>query len=109
MKGYEKVTSTKMIPRMPVIIRVDGKAFHTLTKRWQCERPYDHRLHFAMVYAMRATAAAMQSCVFGYTQSDEVSFLLKDWNTFESQQWFGGKLQKLASVAASTVARRVFC
>lgn len=31
-KGYENIWKTKLPRRMPMIIRVDGKAFHTYTK-----------------------------------------------------------------------------
>ena len=43
----------------------------------------------------------MQNCMVAYTQSDEISFLLKDWTNIETSQWFDGNLQKLASVSAS--------
>jgi tRNA(His) 5'-end guanylyltransferase len=39
MKKYEYITRDHLVPRMPVIIRLDGKAFHTLTRGFK--RPYD--------------------------------------------------------------------
>lgn len=35
MKGYENVTRTHLMRRCPVIIRIDGKAFHTFTRGFQ--------------------------------------------------------------------------
>ena len=32
MKRYEAVSKTTLVTRMPVILRIDGKAFHTLTR-----------------------------------------------------------------------------
>ena len=43
----------------------------------------------------------IQGAVLAYAQSDEISLLLKDWTTFETQQWFGGKIQKIASISAA--------
>ena len=54
---------------------------------------------------MVSTALAMcqniQNSVMAYTQSDEISFLLADWESHGTQQWFGGKIQKMCSVAGS--------
>jgi tRNA(His) 5'-end guanylyltransferase len=46
----------------------------------------------------------MQNAVFGYTQSDEISILLRDWPDLNTQQWFGGVVQKIVSVSASAAA-----
>ena len=42
MKGYENVQRNYLTGRMPVLIRVDGKSFHTFTRGM--ERPFDHVL-----------------------------------------------------------------
>ena len=39
MKRYEAVSKTTLVTRMPVILRIDGKAFHTLTRGFQ--KPFD--------------------------------------------------------------------
>ena len=38
---------------------------------------------------------------FAYTQSDEISILLTDFTSIDTQAWFGSNLQKLVSVSAS--------
>ena len=37
--NYEEVSKIRLTRRMPVIIRIDGKAFHTFTKG--LEKPFD--------------------------------------------------------------------
>lgn len=106
MKGYEKVTATKLMRRTPVIIRIDGKAFHTMTKRWELNRPFDERMHKAMAETTLTLCHEIQNAVFGYTQSDEISILLRDWDAIGTQQWFDGKVQKICSVAASIATIR---
>jgi len=32
---YEKISKTRLMKRTPVIIRIDGKVFHTFTKGFQ--------------------------------------------------------------------------
>lgn len=103
MKDYEACTQGTLLRRTPVIIRVDGKAFHTFTKR-NLEvgvDPFNHMMHKTMVGTMQAMMQNMQNAVFGYTQSDEISILLRDWDKHETQQWFGGKIQKIVSVSAA--------
>ena len=107
IKGYEEVFKQKLIRRMPVIIRVDGKAFHTLTKiitpaidPSEATGPGE-MLHDVMMRTAFEVAKRIQNCVFAYTQSDEISFLLRDWDTHATEQWFDGTVQKLASISAS--------
>lgn len=98
MKRYEAATRYQLTPRSPVVIRLDGKAFHTLTK--DARRPYDTSIRDAMVYGAKMLLSEIPAR-FAYQQSDEVSLLLVDYNKFESQQWFDGIIQKMASVSAS--------
>lgn len=98
MKAYEEAFKQTLTPRMPAVIRLDGKAFHTLTRG--CERPFDAKLRDALVEATKALMDEVPGRM-AYHQSDEVSILLVDYNRFESQQWFVGQVQKMVSVAAS--------
>lgn len=99
MKGYEYVTRTHLMRRCPVIIRVDGRAFHTFTRGFK--KPFDTILVAAMQDAMRYLCENIQGCVLGYTQSDEISLVLVDYQNLNSCAWFDDNIQKMASVAAS--------
>ncbi|MFW6122346.1 MAG: tRNA(His) guanylyltransferase Thg1 family protein, partial [Petrotogales bacterium] len=97
--NYESVSQTKLLRRTPVIIRLDGKAFHTFTKGMK--RPFDENLIQCMTTTTRNLVENIEGCEFGYTQSDEISLLLTDYKKFETQAWFDYKVQKIVSVAAS--------
>ena len=99
VKAYEAVTKPKLTRRTPVFIRVDGKAFHTFTKG--CQKPFDEDLISCMVYATTKTAEQMQGFELAYTQSDEATFMLWDFNQLETQPWFGYEVNKLVSITAS--------
>lgn len=99
IKRYEAASATSLIPRTPVMIRVDGRAFHTFTRG--CERPFDARVVDSMVEAARYTAADMAGFRIGYVQSDEATFLIDDLASLQSQPWFGNKAHKLVSLSAS--------
>jgi tRNA(His) guanylyltransferase len=101
MKKYESIPRNSLSPRVPVVVRLDGKAFHTFTRGFP--RPFDAALQDAMVIAARAVAAEMQGFKLAYVQSDEASFVLTDYDTLETSAWFDYDQQKVASVAASVM------
>ena len=101
MKGYEAVTHTHLCRKVPVIVRVDGRAFHGVTQKWPDPKPFCEPFMDAMVAAARVLADDMQGFRLAYIQSDEASFLLVDYDKPESEPWFGYDVQKLVSVSAA--------
>ena len=99
MKGYENVWKDKLIERMPVIIRIDGKAFHTYTRGF--DEPFDNELHNAMIETSKYLCENIQGCRLAYTQSDEISLLLTDYERYNTEAWFNKDVQKMVSVSAS--------
>lgn len=84
---------------MPVAIRIDGKAFHTFTRGFQ--KPFDEVLSNAMIRTMDYLCKNIQGCVFGYTQSDEITLILIDYQKLTSAAWFDYEVQKMCSISAS--------
>lgn len=99
IKNYESSFNQKLPANSPVIIRVDGKAFHTFTRGF--EKPFDSTLISAMIYATKRTAQNMDGFKLAYTQSDEASFMITDYDTVNTNGWFGYSLNKIVSVTAS--------
>ncbi|ANY29349.1 putative tRNA-His guanylyltransferase [Bacillus phage PK16] len=99
MKGYENAYRTKLPQRMPVIVRIDGKAFHTYTKGMN--RPFDSTLAYAMWETCKYLTKNVMGCKLAYTQSDEISLLITNYEKLTTQSWFDNNLQKIVSVAAS--------
>lgn len=89
-----------LLPRRAyTILRIDGKAFHTYTRKM--EKPFDEKL----INAMNATALYLCKNIGGakmaYVQSDEISVLLTDFDNLNTQAWFDNNLQKLVSISSS--------
>jgi tRNA(His) guanylyltransferase len=100
MKSYYEDRTRLFIPRRTyTIIRLDGKSFHTYTKGF--ERPYDLRLMRVMDNTAIALCQNIQNAKMAFVQSDEISLLLTDFDTIQTDAWFGGNIQKMASVSAS--------
>ncbi len=99
MKGYEYVTRTYLTRRTPVIIRLDGKAFHTFTRGFN--KPFDDIMVKTMQDTMKYLCENVEGCVLGYTQSDEITLVLCDYKKLTSEAWFDNNIQKIVSVSAS--------
>ena len=97
--NYENRAKTYLVRRMPVIIRLDGKAFHTFTRG--LKKPYDKIFHDTMNQTMKYLCENIQCCKLGYTQSDEITLLLTDYDTLTTDAWFDNSVQKICSVSAS--------
>lgn len=96
---YEEIPKTKLMRRTPVIIRIDGKAFHTFTRGFK--RPFDDVLIKTMQETAKYLCENIQGCQLAYTQSDEISLLLIDYQRFETSAWFDYEIQKMCSISAS--------
>lgn len=99
MKYYETVSKGVLMNNVPVAIRIDGKAFHTFTRCFQ--KPFDEILIKTMQETMQYLCENIQGCILGYTQSDEITLILIDYQKFTSSAWFGYEIQKLCSISAS--------
>lgn len=100
-KEYESCYDYKITRRIPIIIRVDGKGFSNLTRR--IEKPYCPTMLGLMAATMHDTIVQMDGAVFGYQQSDEISFILRNDQSINTDPWYGNRVQKLSSITASLV------
>lgn len=98
-ENYENRARFYLTRRTPVILRLDGKSFHSFTKGFK--RPYDEVFHVAMNATALYLCKNIQGAKFSYTQSDEISILLTDYDTLQTDAWFDYNIQKISSVAAS--------
>lgn len=97
--NYENRAKTFLTRRTPVIIRLDGKAFHTLTKGMV--KPFDKDFIECMRSTGEHLAKEIQGVKAVYIQSDEISLLLTDYDKLTTDAWFNYNIQKMVSVSAS--------
>lgn len=104
---YEGRNQTHLTRRMPVILRVDGRAFHTLSNRLKLEKPFDEGLQRWMVETAKVLCEDIQGAQLAYVQSDEISVLITDYATLQTEAWFDYNVQKMTSISAS-IATQAF-
>jgi len=98
-ENYENRTRYLLPRRTYTIIRLDGKAFHTFTKR--CHRPFDEELMWLMNETAIKLCEQIQGVRLAYVQSDEISLLLTDFDGQDTSAWFDGNILKMSSISAS--------
>lgn len=105
MKASYENRARHLLPRRTyTVIRLDGKAFHTYTRG--LDRPYDAKLMEDIGEAARFVCEQISGVRLAYTQSDEISLILTDFATPQTEAWFDGNLQKIVSVSASLVTAK---
>ena len=98
MKDYEGVESNRrFIPLLPVIARLDGRSFHSLTKK--LPRPYCSNFSSIMIATTKYLVEETNACI-GYTQSDEISLVFYSDDT-KSQIFFDGRIMKMTSTLSA--------
>lgn len=98
---YEESYNSYIIPRIPIIIKVDGRNFAKLTANLQ--KPFDIDFHTIMIQAMRLCLNQIEGCIFAYQYSDKIFFILKNDQKSETDPWLGNRIQKMVSVISSIV------
>lgn len=97
--NYEIRTKQFLTRRTPTVIRLDGKTFKTYTRG--LNKPFDEGLIEDMQLTTQFLCQNVQGCKLGYTQSDEITLVLTDYDKLTSDAWFDYNVQKMTSVAAS--------
>ena len=104
MKTYENSYRFTLPRRMPVILRIDGCHFHTFTKGM--DKPFDDKLIEAFWETCKFLGENIMGAKLIYHQSDEISILITNYDTIQTDSWFSNNLQKMASVSATMAAAK---
>ena len=99
MKDYEMRDRYFLQKRIPVAVRVDMRAGHTFTKGF--ERPFDKVFMKSMQETAKYMCENMGNAKFAYVQSDEITIILVDYDTLETDCLFNYRTDKLCSISAS--------
>lgn len=99
MLYYRGMTDYKLIPNSYVILMLDGRSFSKFCK--QFKKPYDEEFINMMNETAKYLCENVEGCKFAYTQSDEISLVITDFDTPQTESWFGYRLTKILSIAAA--------
>lgn len=100
IEGYEAVTDYKLLPRVPIIICVNGRGFAKVTQL--LDKPYCPKFAECITSTMLRLCSDVEGTVFGYQHNDEIIIVARNDQTTETTPWYDNKLQKVCSVVAAT-------
>ena len=96
MKEYEVYSDLRVPVNSKIIIRLDGRSFHSFARSMELTKPYDDYFYKVIVEVCRDLFEEF-SPIFIYTFSDEINMLLDALP-------FSGRIEKMDSVIASFTA-----
>jgi len=98
-KEYENCYDIKIMRRVPVVIRLNGRNFTKLTR--EVKHPFDDGFIEIMTHTLVQLCKQIDGSVFGYQFSDEITIVIKNDQAKDTDPWFGNRCQKIASGAAA--------
>jgi len=105
--NYEYPFMFRLPHRVPIIIRIDGKGFHNLSKSLGWNKPFDMDFIHDMQDMSVELCKEIMNVKLVYLQSDEASFLLIDYEEIQTQPWFRNEVQKLCSITAGFASSKM--
>ena len=97
---YRGLTDYRLLPNRDILVMLDGRSFSKLIKN-NFKKPFDDDFIDMMNKTAQFLCENVQGCKFAYTQSDEISLLITDYDTPETDTLFGGRICKIQSILAS--------
>lgn len=98
-KKFEGMYYHYFLPNIPIVVRLDGRAFHTFTKG--LNRPFDERLSNMMIDTTIELVKQTHASI-GYTQSDEITLVFSG----SDQPLFGGRQSKIETTLAAIASAK---
>lgn len=97
---YRSMSDYKLLPNSYVLVMCDGRSFSHMVKN-KFQKPFDDNFINMMNETAAYVCKNVQGCKFAYVQSDEMSFVLTDFDTPTTDAFFGNRLCKMQSIIAS--------
>ena len=99
-KYFRGLTDYRIVPGGYTLLMLDGKNFSKMIKN-TFKKPFDEDFIHMMNETAKYLVEHLQGAKIAYTQSDEISILVTDFDTPQTDLLFGGRLCKINSIAAS--------
>jgi tRNA(His) guanylyltransferase len=91
---YESRTDYKLVPRIPLVISLNGRSFSKITSL--VGKPHSEAFSQAMISTMTLLATSVENTVFAYTFSDEIVLISNNEN-IDAIPWYDNSVQKIVS------------
>jgi tRNA(His) 5'-end guanylyltransferase len=96
---YENICDPKLMPRVPVIISLNGRNFARATSL--TNKPFDIALGQCFYSTMSLLVHEIEGAVFAYSFSDEIIIISRNDQNLDTTPWYNNSISKIVSVASS--------
>lgn len=97
--NYEELHNYKMMPRLPVIIHINGRSFNKVTSL--LEKPYCDKFSNCLASSALQLCLEIEGAIIAYQYNDEIVIVVRNDQTNETIPWYDNKIQKIVSICAS--------
>jgi tRNA(His) guanylyltransferase len=97
--SYQMAADFKLLPRLPLIICVNGRGFSKLTSL--LDKPYCPKLAECFLSTTLRLCSEIEGVIFSYQHNDEIVIVIRNDQSTETLPWFDNKIQKISSISSS--------
>ncbi len=99
ISSYEEVANYKFLPKLPVIIQINGRSFSKVTSL--LDKPFCEKFSNCISTTMLNVCLEVEGAVFAYHFNDEITIILRNDQNADTIPWFDNKIQKIVSICSS--------
>jgi tRNA(His) 5'-end guanylyltransferase len=97
--SYEAITNYKLLPRVPLVISINGRGFSKITSL--LDKPYSKEFGECILNTMMRLCVEVEGTLFGYQHNDEIVLVIRNDQNENTEAWFGNSIQKICSATSS--------
>jgi tRNA(His) guanylyltransferase len=97
--AYQASADTRLLPRVPVVIVINGRSFSKLTSL--LDKPYDKKFTECILNTMLRLCTDVEGALFAYQHNDEIVVIARNDQGTDTAPWYDNRAQKISSVTSS--------
>jgi tRNA(His) 5'-end guanylyltransferase len=101
IEQYEKIGIQTFLPKIPLIIKVNGRSFGKVTRL--LNKPFDQKLAECFYASLLALVQGIDGAFFGFHFNDYLIIALRNDQSLETEPFANNDGQKISSIASSIV------
>lgn len=99
IQSYQDMVDYKMLPRIPLIICINGRAFGKSTEL--LDKPYCPKFAEAMLLTTVRLCSDIEGALFAYYHNDEIVIVARNDQNPDTSPWYDNKIQKICSATSA--------
>lgn len=99
IENYAESTNFKILPKLPLIISVNGRSFSKNTSL--INKPFCSIFHQCMISTMTKLCTEIDGALFAFQHNDEITIIARNDQNADTTPWYDNKIQNICSVVSA--------